>query len=256
VTGGTNAGDAKVFASNISAPAVSNINWVAGQSVTNAALAAVGPDGKVKITNGSAGTTQFILDVQGWWSTPSGSFGGMFFATTPSRLANTVDGTGTPQVKVPANSALTLTAPANPFVLKGAIAVNLTVVNPAAAGSVLGIAGDTSVTPPPNASNVNFAAGQTIAGFAIVKLADDLTYKIYNASPGPIDVIVDEFGFYSPQEVVTGTVFQPVNPTRAFDTRPPGVNCGSTCDKIPANTNKTTLFAQLRGGFGEVRVRV
>ena len=48
-------------------PLVSNLNFVAGQTVPNLAMVKVGTNGKVRVYNLS-GTTHVILDVVGYYS--------------------------------------------------------------------------------------------------------------------------------------------------------------------------------------------
>ena len=47
-------------------PAVSSLNFTAGQTVPNLAIVPVGPNGAIRLHNGSGGTVQLIADVSGY----------------------------------------------------------------------------------------------------------------------------------------------------------------------------------------------
>lgn len=101
-----------------------------------------------------------------------------------------------------------------------AVNLNVTAVSPTAAGffTVYPIGAR------PNASNVNFAAGQTIATNVTATVAADDKVTIYNSS-GSTHVIVDLAGWYGPSGVggpATGLLNTLPAPARAIDTRPTG----------------------------------
>ncbi len=75
-----------------------------------------------------------------------------------------------------------------------AVALNVTAVNPSAGGYLTVWP---STAPQPNASNVNFAAGQAVPNLVIVPVGTDGKIKIFNGSPGAVDVIVDVAGYYT-----------------------------------------------------------
>ncbi|HEY1279662.1 MAG TPA: hypothetical protein VGF22_08335 [Acidimicrobiales bacterium] len=60
------AGFVAVFAANIMWPGNSSVNWsVTGQTVANAVIAPVGPDGKIKVLGG-VNKTHIVIDTQGY----------------------------------------------------------------------------------------------------------------------------------------------------------------------------------------------
>ena len=63
----TKSGYLTVYGDGTTRPGVSNLNFVAAQTVPNLVIAPVGADGKVALYNGSTGTTQLIADVWGWF---------------------------------------------------------------------------------------------------------------------------------------------------------------------------------------------
>lgn len=65
-TGPTGGGYLTVWASGVTRPAASNINFVAGAVVANTALVPLGANGAVSIYSGFAAGEHVIVDVQGW----------------------------------------------------------------------------------------------------------------------------------------------------------------------------------------------
>jgi hypothetical protein len=55
-----------LFPANELRPLASNLNFVGSQTVPNAAVLKVAPDGRIKIYN-FAGSTHVIVDVAGWF---------------------------------------------------------------------------------------------------------------------------------------------------------------------------------------------
>ncbi len=69
----------------------------------------------------------------------------------------------------------------------------------------------------PNASNLNFAAGQTIPNLVTVKIGPFGIVNFANAS-GQVDVIGDVVGYYDDGEG-PGDLFTPIDPVRLLDSR-------------------------------------
>jgi len=68
VTAPSRAGFITAYPNGTARPTASNLNFVAGQTVPNLVVVPVGVDGKVALTNGSAGTVQLVADVLGYFS--------------------------------------------------------------------------------------------------------------------------------------------------------------------------------------------
>jgi subtilisin family serine protease len=104
-----------------------------------------------------------------------------------------------------------------------AVAVNVTVVTPTASNYLTVYPNG---TPKPNASNINFVAGQNIPNMAIVKVGSDGKIAIYNES-GSTQVIVDVVGWFPDGSDYTG-----VDPQRLLDTRSVAQGGSSTIDGL------------------------
>ena len=134
---------------------------------------------------------------------PTGGTGGAvassFYTLSPCRLFDTRNSAG-PDAAAPALAA----ASSRVFSHEGrcgipmtatSLSVNVTVTEPAAAGSLTAYPGDVAV---PVASTISFRAGQTRANNAFLKLSGNGsgTVGIFNDAAGPVHVIVDVNGYF------------------------------------------------------------
>ena len=174
-------------------PDASNINFAAGQTVPNAVIAPVSPTGTVCFY--VYGTAHLLADVSGWF--PAGSD---FVSLTPSRVVNTrggakvgnAAGTGAVlEVPVFGRAGLPGTAATSPVV--SALSLNVTVTegeNPSVGG------GYVTVFPcgtRPEASNLNFVAGQTVANAVLAPVSSTGTICFYVY--GTAHLLVDVSGY-------------------------------------------------------------
>jgi hypothetical protein len=200
-----------------SRPTSSNVNFRAGQTVPNLAIVPVGKDGIVDLYNGSAGGTDVIADVTGYFIQSAASG---YTPLVPDRLVDTRKGIGAPQAQVPANGSIAVhIAGADGGLLPtgaSAVALNVTVVNAKSGGYLTVYPGRGTR---PTASNLNFGAGQVIANAVIVPVGSDGEIDVYNGSGGGTDVVVDVVGYYSP---AGASAYLPIAPVRVLDTRTTG----------------------------------
>ena len=194
-------------------PLASNVNYVAGQVVANGVIAPVSASGKVCLYSSVA--TDIIVDLAGWFP------GDAFTGATPKRFVDTRDGTGAPVAKLTSSDQLSVAMQLALITVNGndaqiplsatAVALNVTVVNPEAAGFV-------TVWPcsaaRPNASNLNFAAGQTVANNVVAPIGDQGNVCFYSSQNA--DVIVDVSGYFMGE---SGNQFVGASPKRFVDTR-------------------------------------
>jgi glucose/arabinose dehydrogenase len=167
---------------------VSNVNYVAGQTVANLAAVKVAPGGDVCFK--SFVDTQLVVDLAGWYA-PGAT--GTFAATDPIRLFDTREATTVSrldgEVEVPYQMAGTALVPAN----ASSVVLNVTVTHPAGPGYV-------KVYPcggsPPVVSNVNYRTNQEAAANLVeVKLPADGRLCFYSFAP--TDLVVDLAGWYT-----------------------------------------------------------
>ena len=180
-------------------PDASNLNYVAGQTVPNAVIAPVDGNGEVCLY--SYAPAHLIADVNGWFPV-----GGGFGAVTPSRVFDTRS--NPTKVLVPLRVRVTGVngVPASGV---AAVSLNVTVVAPEGDGYV-------TVWPcafaQPDASNLNYVAGQTVPNAVIAPVDGNGEVCFY--SYAATDLIADVNGWFA-----AGSGFGAVTPSRLFDTR-------------------------------------
>ncbi len=150
--------------------------------------------------------------------TPASASGGFDLLSTPRRLADTrvgavtTDGTGAGTGRVPAGGVLIVQVAGRAGVDAAAtnVALNVTAVDPGGSGYLTVYpCGETR----PNASNLNYHAGRTLANAVIARLGGNGATCIFTLAPA--DIVVDLAG------VLTSAAFSPLTvPQRLADTRP------------------------------------
>ncbi len=186
-----------VYPSGAARPTASNLNFTGGQTIANLAIVPVGTNGKISLYN-NAGQTQMLVDVLGWFTDAAD-----FVAFSPARLldtragAATVDGLflGSGQVGPAAVLNLPVLGRGGvPASGVGSVAVNVTSTQPCASSSYVTVYPAGAARP--NASNLNFSAGQTIANMVIVPVGSDGKISLYN-NAGQTHLLVDVLGWFA-----------------------------------------------------------
>lgn len=201
------------YASGAKRPNASNVNFVAAQTVPNAVTVAVGNDGKVTLFNRSAGRTQLIADVSGYYLAGTPEVAGAFAPIAPTRMLDTrktnpVRGDTAVSFRVGGVSGIPADA--------AAVVFNLTVTEPKSFGFITAYA---SGSARPNTSNLNFDSGRTIPNSVTVPVGKDGMVTLFNRSSGSTQLIADASGYFLAGKATSPGTFVPVNPTRMLDTR-------------------------------------
>lgn len=228
VTQPTAAGYLTVWQCGSPQPLASNLNYTAGENIPNLVIAKLGTGGTVCIA-GQA-TTHIVADVNGWFA-PSPAYS----PVAPERLLDTRTGVGAPAGKLVGASVLTLqvTGAGTTNVPTGAsgVALNITVTEPDAAGYLTVWPCD---QPQPLASNLNYAAGETIPNLVVAKLSAAGTVCIIGQAT--THVVADVNGWFS-----ASASYAPVTPERLLDTR---IAVGAAAGPLAAGS---TLTLQVTG---------
>jgi hypothetical protein len=208
VTNTTAASYLTIWPTGATQPLVSNLNWVAGETVPNRVIVPVGTGGQVSVYN-YGGSTDVVIDVGGWFtdSSNASAIGDTYVALSPSRICDTRaaqtgvvaanecnhNGTGTGTLGTAGASSVQVTGEGGvPATGVGAVVANVTATNTTAA-SYLTVWPDGTTRP--NASDLNWVAGETVPNLVVAELGSDGAVDIYNYS-GSTDVIVDVEGYY------------------------------------------------------------
>jgi hypothetical protein len=205
-------------------PLASNLNYVAGDIIPNGVIAPVSANGEVCLY--SLAETHVIVDLAGWFP------GEAFVGSTPDRQLDSRSGIGGRTTKLAPPDEQSVLISGIQLAIDGqatlvpssarAAALNVTIVNPEGSGfATIWPCGITR----PNASNLNFTAGQVVANNVIASLGSSGDICVYTNVPA--DVIVDASGWFSGE---VSDSFVGVTPTRVIDTR---INLGPAPGEEP-----------------------
>ncbi|MFF3845765.1 protease pro-enzyme activation domain-containing protein [Streptomyces sp. NPDC002328] len=251
------------YPSGTTRPTSSNMNWLKGQIVPNLVTVPVGKDGSIDLFNAGGGTTHFIADVSGYYSTEAG--GSTYLPKGPSRVLDTRNAIGvTGKTPVAGKGTVSLQiAGAGGVPATGATAVvlNVTATAPTSTGHLIAYP---SGATQPTASNINWLKGQTRPNMVVLPIGADGKVNLYNAGTGTVHFIADVFGYYTP--TAEGSSFHTAGPSRLLDTRYAlgtagtapvtggtnlvlNVNDGHTLAKAKAVVLNVTVTAPTTNGF-------
>ncbi len=177
------------YATGSSRPATSNLNFDTGQTMANLVVVPVNSR-KFSIWN-NAGSVDLVGDLVGYYTLAAG---GPFTAIPPQPMYDTRDGTGAQGIVEPLGPNQTATVPIAMETLPpdvSAVVVHLAVTN-ATDASFLTVFPDT--TDRPNASTINFSAGQLVSNSVVVPVVNG-SIDLWNKN-GNVDVVAYMTGFY------------------------------------------------------------
>jgi hypothetical protein len=218
LTNTTGGGDIAAFPDG-STEQTSNLNYAAGQTVANLAIVPVGNNGEIDLAKEGPGAVDIIADVEGYF-TQSAASGYSASASGPTRTLDTRSGLGAPKKPLTSTGVIRLKVAGVGDVPAGvtAVSLNVTLTNTSGNGDVIAYPDGKAQ---PTASNVNYAAGQTIANAAVVPVGADGYIDLVKQGPGAVDVIADVEGYFT-----SGGpgAYLAINPTRLFDSRTLGAN--------------------------------
>lgn len=200
----TDPGYITVWPCEAARPNASNLNFMPGDIIANGVIAPAGRNGVVCAF--SSAPTHMIVDLAGWF--PGDTFTGM----TPTRLLDTRDGGG---AKVPTGGVVEVETRRPGLATSSdaaALSLNVTVTEAEGPGYLTVWPCDVDR---PNASNLNYVAGQTIANNVMTTIG--ASGKVCAFASAPTHVIVDIAGWVNGSG--EKTTFSGVKPTRVGDTR-------------------------------------
>ncbi len=211
------AGFITVWPCGAAMPVASNVNFVAGSVVANGVVAPIGANGSVCLYTNQQ--SDILVDVLGWFGAGEGR--PPFTGAVPNRLVDTRNAIGgptgritptTPKAVAVRGVALEVSGVSRPVPADAtAVALNVTIADAAAAGyATVWPCGTTR----PEASNVNFPRGGTVANGVIAPLGADGSVCIFSSVDAHL--IVDVAGWFAGGDPAsfTGNV-----PRRLVDTR-------------------------------------
>jgi hypothetical protein len=197
----TQTGNLTVYSDNgksTPVPGTSNLNYVVGQATPNMVVVAPGPGGTIRIANVSRGSVNLVVDISGFVTGGNGYQSGTLRMISPARLLDTRNGTGGVRGAVGAmgltNVAVAGRGGIPAGTAAGAVLANYTAVSPTVLGNLTAYPAGTSR---PNASVLNFAARDVVAGFAMSRIGNpNGAVSLFNNSRGSTNYVMDAFGYY------------------------------------------------------------
>jgi hypothetical protein len=178
------------YADGTTKPAISGLQFTAGQDISGLTIVPVGTNGKIDLWNGgtTGSSTNLIVDAVGYL-TP-GTTGQKYHALPATRMIDTrqTGGPVTNRATLPVAQGNTVVA-ANPTLV-----LNMTATAPTANGYLVTYPDGTTM---PATSNVNYVTNQTIPNLDLASVGDSGTLDITNQSSGTVQIIVDCLGYFA-----------------------------------------------------------
>jgi len=216
-----------VYPSGTTNPQSSNINIYPGLTSPNLVIVPLGSNNSINVFNLS-GTVDAVVDLEGYFEPASAVTNGQgqYFPLVPNRITDTRTDSGWPnagQTMGPRSilNVQVLNTGGVPSSGVSAVELNVTVTNTTTSGFMsVYPTGSSPITSPPQFSNLNWLAGETICNRVIVPVGVGGKISLYNFG-GDADAVVDVDGYFSDSSVSIGAgdIYQPVNPARIADTR-------------------------------------
>ena len=240
VLGSQNGGFVTVYPCDQPLPNGSNINYGRGQVIANAVFARLAPDGTTCIH--TSATAQLVVDVTG--ALPGDSFDTL---DAPARLLDTRP-SGEAFDDDAAFEKTGRLAAGNTFELQVAGRAGIADDASVAVLNVAAIAPDTGgfITmhpcdqPLPNASNLNYAAGQVVANSVVARLDGDGKTCVYTSAT--TNLLVDATG------TLADDAYDALEaPARLYDSRASGETIDDVAEKTLARRPGTTLQLPVAG---------
>jgi hypothetical protein len=180
-----------VFPGDVARPDSSNLNFDAGVTVPNLVVVRVPASGVIDIFN-YAGAAHVLVDVAGWYDNDRSSESGRFVPLSPTRVLDTRT-SGSPIGPVSVRTVQITGTGGVPVGGARAVVANLTVTQPTMRSYMTAYP---SGQARPNASTLNFVAGQTVPNLAMVGLSGSGAIDVYN-NEGSAHLIVDVAGYFT-----------------------------------------------------------
>lgn len=222
-------------------PVVSNLNFNAHTTVAGLIEVPLSSSGEIAIYNGSGGSTNVVVDVEGY----IGTTGDLYNPIDPLRICDTRPGNPSNLQGQESQCNSKTLSPNTPLSVQvagiadiplSAVAavVNITVADSSGGGYVTVYPASST---PPVSSNVNFTKGELISNRAVVGLSP--SGKIDIISNTSTDVIVDIAGYYS----ASGSSYNPLLPARIADSRCDTTSPPSYCPSENLPSTNMSFFA-------------
>ncbi|BAS13653.1 hypothetical protein AHiyo8_19560 [Arthrobacter sp. Hiyo8] len=202
VTAPQSFGFISAYASGTPRPNASNVNFAAGQTVPNLVTVPVGPTAKSPCSTAPPEPPNSSPTSPATTSQAPPAPRSILAPRSGADAGHAHHRRGSPDSSVSFQVGGAAGIPTD----VSAVVFNLTVTAPQSFGFISAYA---SGTPRPNASNVNFAAGQTVPNLVTVPVGPDGKVTLFNRSSGTTQLIADVSGYYLPGTASAPGAFSP-----------------------------------------------
>jgi chitodextrinase len=211
-------GHLDVWPSGVSQSETSSLNFQAGQNIPNAVIVPVGADGKVRVFNGSLGTVQLVVDVNGYIVAGVPTAAGAMVSLNPARI---VDSRINLQLSgpIPAQTSVAIQVTGRGGIPSSGVAaavLNVIAVDPQTLGHLDVRPSD---VPRSETSNLNFQAGQNIPNAVIAPVGADGKIQVFNGSLGTVHLVIDVNGYTIAGDANAAGAAVSLRPSRIVDSR-------------------------------------
>lgn len=210
--GAATVGAVSVAPGDVASPTGTALVFNAGDSVSNTDLVALHADGQLHVVANAV--VNLIIDIQGYFTDGSAAAPGGFVAVDQTRIVDTRSGINVPSAQVASGGAITVTAAGLAGVPSDAstVYVNIAVLGQTANGYLRTYAAGAAV---PTTGALGFDDSTQTMSVA-VPLSSDGAFTVLVGAGGPVDLLVDIQGYFTPGD--TAGAFTPAA-VHLLDTR-------------------------------------
>ena len=209
------AGSISVFPSGTTWSGAATISFAAAATQQNTVTAKLGSDGAISVRNNTASALQVVADVVGYYTVGPAVPGG--FQPVPLQRLFDTRAAGSQPLAAGATASVSVTGRgAIPASNVSAGAVNLTVLSPAATGSVSVFPAGTSWD---GSTTASFTTGQTEQSMLTAKLGSNGAFLVRNNTGTALQLVIDIAGYYVAGSPLATGGYLPMARDRIFDSR-------------------------------------
>ena len=204
-----------VWPSDRSRPTASTLNFAPGTPTPNMAVVPITTSRKLKVMNGSSGSTQVLVAFEGWIrSNGAVQRPGSLTPTTGTRVIDTR--TAGPAVPAKGFRDVLVGGHGVPVGASAAL-LDVIAVKPTRAGYLIAHPSDTAR---PTSTTLSFRVGADRAALSLTKLSATGKVRVWNMSSAPVHLVVDSFGWVAGGDSsVTPAGTTAITPQRVLDER-------------------------------------
>lgn len=218
-----------VYPAGETRPLLSNLNWVAGETVPNLGIVPIGSGGQVTFYN-NTGSTDVVVDLEGYFAPEAtGTTAGSYVPLAPARITDTRPASQEPNSgdTLGPGSTLDVQVTGEGAVPASGVAAALLNVTVTDTTSPSYLTVYPQGTPFPGSSNLNWVAGDTVPNRVVVPVGTSGQIAVFKQM-GSTDVVVDVDGYFTDgtSTPAAASLFSPITPVRVLDTRDTGQTLG------------------------------